>query len=411
MTHHMPSDRSAIAETDYCAAQTYASSRLPVSEASTLIPDAYRDDRFYRTEIERLWSRSWVCVGYECQVKNAGDVLTAEVAGQSLLVVRDKQDRLHAFHNVCRHRGAKLVDEKTTRCSVIRCPYHSWGYGLDGTLLGAPYFQGLDVPPGAAEQFRMRAEEAGKFCKKDYGLLSVPIDCWGGMLFVNLDGGAGPLSRWIGDLADRYARYPFDQLQLVRRKAYSIKANWKLVAENFMEYYHLPWVHPELCNISGFKNHHRCQGPGMYTGMCTSPLSVDPDTVKLDLPTFSGLNDTEAQSAYFILLFPNVAIWLFPNHMLTLLYQPTGARSTLEHMDMLVIPSQLDDTKLDHVFEFWDMVNQQDIEIVERVQEGLLSTAYPGGRMCYDFEEPVHRFQNMVIDRMVGIDRIPPGDD
>ena len=149
----------------------------------------------------------------------------------------------------------------------------------------------------------------------------------------------------------------------------------------------------------------------MYTGMCTSPLSVDPDTVKLDLPTFSGLNDTEAQSAYFILLFPNVAIWLFPNHMLTLLYQPTGARSTLEHMDMLVIPSQLDDTKLDHVFEFWDMVNQQDIEIVERVQEGLLSTAYPGGRMCYDFEEPVHRFQNMVIDRMVGIDRIPPGDD
>src|SRR5438105_10799140 len=86
-------------------------------------------------------------------------------------------------------------------------------------------------------------------------------------------------------------------------------ANWKLVAENFMEYYHLPWVHPELCNVSGFNDHYRVQGPGLYTGMCTFPLSRDDTTVKLELPTMPGLNRSEAQTAYWFLVFPNVALF------------------------------------------------------------------------------------------------------
>jgi choline monooxygenase len=403
-----------MTQIDYTDPRTYAATRLPVYEATTLIPASYHCPRFFEFERQQLWSKGWACVGYECQVNNPGDILNTKLAGHSIIVTRDKQHQLNAFHNVCRHRAAELVTSETAHCSVIRCPYHSWGYALDGRLLGAPYFQGHDIPAAVAEMFRHYPEEEGKFCKEDYGLLPVQVGVWGGMIFCNLSENTMPLAKWLGDLPERYRRHPLNELELVRRRKYQINANWKLVAENFMEYYHLPSVHPELCNISGVKDHYRYQGPGMYTGMCTSPLSDSPDTVRLDLPNFPGLDATEAVSIFFPLIFPNIALWIFPNHMVTLLYQPIDATTTLETMDILIHPSAKSifdvDARLDRITDFWDMVNKQDISIVESVQKGLCNPAYPGGRMCYQFEEPVHRFQNMVIDRLLGIERVPAGD-
>jgi len=153
----------------------------------------------------------------------------------------------------------------------------------------------------------------------------------------------------------------------------------------------------------------------MYTGMGTMPLTNDPKTVSFDLPEIPGLNDTESQSAYFVLLFPNIALWMFPHHLLTLLYRPVSAGVTLEHLDMLVHPSAQSianfDEIVDRILKFWVFVNDQDIRLVENVQRGLSSQAYPGGRLCYHFEEPVHRFQNMVADLMTGELHIPPGDE
>jgi choline monooxygenase len=153
----------------------------------------------------------------------------------------------------------------------------------------------------------------------------------------------------------------------------------------------------------------------MYTGMYTFPLTYDPDTVRFDLPGMQGLSPTEAQSGYWILIFPNLALFLLPNHLFTLLYQPDGPGHTLESADMLVHPDGLAvpdaASKIDAIMDFWGMVNLQDVGGVERVQQGLRSRAYPGGRMCFRFEEPVHRFQNMVIDLMTGQERTPPGDE
>jgi choline monooxygenase len=153
----------------------------------------------------------------------------------------------------------------------------------------------------------------------------------------------------------------------------------------------------------------------MYTGMCTSPLSRDPDTVRFELPTMPGLNAVESQTAFWILMFPNVALFLLPNHLFTLLLQPDGPGRTLESADMLVHPSALAapdaEKHIDQILDFWGMVNGQDVAAVERVQRGLQARAYPGGRMCYHFEEPIHRFQSMVIDLMTGAWRAPPGDE
>ena len=146
-----------------------------------------------------------------------------------------------------------------------------------------------------------------------------------------------------------------------------------------------------------------------------SPLSSDPSVVTFDLPVMPGLNPREAQSAYWILLFPNLALFLLPNHLFTLLFFPDGPGRTNESADLLVHPSALDvpdsAAKQDAILSFWGMVNQQDIAAVEGVQKGIQAKAYPGGRMCYRFEEPIHRFQNMVIDRMTSTDRIPAGDE
>lgn len=401
----------ALSPEDYTREKTYKMTRLPVALASTIIPDAYRSQAFFEAEQQRVWAGGWVCVGYTSQVAEAGQTLVTEVAGQSFFITRDKAGTLRAFHNVCRHRGSQLLCQDGKH-EVIRCPYHGWGYGLDGTLLGTPYFKGLDVPPEQQAIFDM--SEAKKFRKEDFPLLPVTVDRWGCFVFLNLSPNPTPLLEWLGDLPQRLARYPLHELKMVRRRTLTIQSNWKLIAENFMEYYHLPWVHPELCNVSGFNDHYRVQGPGMYTGMCTYPISRDEETVRFDLPNMPGLNKPESRTAYWFLVFPNIALFLLPNHLFMLLFRPDGPSRATEFADLLVHPNLLggaeSDKKVDDVFKFWDMVNNQDIWAVENVQRGVQSRAYPGGRMCYRFEEPVHRYQNMVIDRMVGLHRIPAGD-
>jgi choline monooxygenase len=193
-----------------------------------------------------------------------------------------------------------------------------------------------------------------------------------------------------------------------------VKANWKLIAENFMEYYHLPTIHPELVRVSKVNLHYRYQGNGMYMGFCTSPLTDDPQSPFELIPPMPGLNEKEAKSAMWIHIFPNISLFLLPNHLFTLLLNPRGTGETLEFTDLLAHPSVRETEKheeyLQDIFTYWDRVNRQDFEAVQRVQLGITSRAYPGGRMCERFEEPLHRFQNMIIDRMVSKDRIPEGD-
>lgn len=398
---------------DYTSEATYAQTRLPVDWAATLIADAYRSPAFYAIEQQRVFAGSWLAVGCAADVARPGDVLVASVAGQSILITRNRQGQLRAFYNVCRHRGAQLIDAPC-HVSRIRCPYHSWGYDLDGNCVGTPLFEGLGIPPEQQAIFDMRDVKA--FDRADYGLFPVRVASWGGMLFVNLDGQAMPLVAWLGDLPTRLGGYALEEWTVQRRQPYHFKANWKLVAENYMEYYHLPWVHPELIQVSRMEDHYRYQGPGMYTGMTTSPVS--PNTERggwLALPPKRGLSAADAISGRFVWLFPNLALSILPNHVFVMLLTPDGPLATheqtflLSHPDSLAAPGA--QAELDSLLEFWDLVNRQDIAVVERVQAGLANTVYTGGRMCYKFEEPLHRFQNMLIDRMVGVvDRVPGGD-
>ncbi len=396
---------------DYTHEDTYRHTREHVSLARTLVPDAYRSQEFFKIEQDKVFSKSWVCVGYTDQVREQGCAFTTQVAGQPIFVIRDKKNTIRAFYNVCRHRGSQLI-EKAGQYNTLRCPYHSWVYDTCGDLLVTPLFKGHDLEEREAEFYTEHSQKL--FCKDDYGLLAVRVWIWGCFIFVNLDGQACSLMDWLGDLPQRLARYPLEEMRLSKRVPYSVKANWKLIAENFIEYYHLPTIHPELVKVSKVNLHYRYQGAGMYMGFCTSPLTKD-STSPLDrLAPMPGLNATEGESAMWIHIFPNISLFLLPNHLFTLLLNPQAPDGTLEYADLLVHPesSQIPDcqSQIDGIFQYWDRVNRQDFEAVQRVQLGIATQAYPGGRMCERFEEPIHRFQNMLIDRMVGKNRIPQGD-
>ncbi|GAA4779659.1 aromatic ring-hydroxylating dioxygenase subunit alpha [Actinomycetospora chlora] len=400
----------------FTAESTYAPTRLPVELASTLLPDAYTSPEFFALERERLFATSWVAVGIAGDVARPGACVVVEVAGRSVFVTRNRHGELRAFHNLCRHRATKLLDNDAREVGTrgrIRCPYHSWTYDTDGTCLGTPLFEGSDVPAGQEPIFDTSV--ATGFDRADYGLLDVAVDTWGPFLFVNLSRDPSPLAEQLGDLPARFADHRLDEWVTQRSTTYDVAANHKLVGENFMEYYHLPWVHPELARVSKFSDHYRWQGPGMYTGMCTTPVSRNTDAGGWDgLAPLSTLGPADADAGRFVWLFPATALVVLPNHAFVLFNRPVAPNRTVETAVLLAHPESLAgpdaEDGVEQLAKFWDLVNTQDLEIVERVQEGLENPAYRGGRMCFRFEEPLHRFQNMVIDKMLGIDRVPGGD-
>ena len=402
----------------FTRAETYAATRLPVELASTLIPDAYVSEEFHALERERVFARSWVPVCVTDEVAEPGAFAVVEVAGRSLIVCRDRAGELRAHHNVCRHRGTRLVEEASGRVErFFQCPYHAWAYGLDGACLGTPLFTPeAGIPVDQRDAFDMSGVRA--FDRADYALHPARVESWGCLVFVCLDPSAPGLEEELGDLPARLAGHRLAEHRLLRRVEYEIRANWKLVAENFMEYYHLPWVHPGLVKVSPLKAHHRWQGTGMYVGFCTSPIAANTDDGGWHgLPALSTLSEEDASAARFAWVWPNMAVNALPNHTFLMLARPVAPGFTAETTYLLAHAESLEragdalGAEVEALLAFWDEVNREDIGIVERVQAGLLDPAYTGGRMCYRFEESVHRFQNMVADRILGIHRIPEGDD
>lgn len=381
----------------------WAGTRAPLAAATGLDPRAYTDERFFEAERERLFGRAWVTVGLADEVAETGRVLVRSIGERSILITRDDDGVLRAFLNACRHRGTELVAGDCQVADTIRCPYHRWAYRLDGSLRAAPRFD--EVP-------RQRFDPA------DHGLIPVRVASWGPLVLACLDPDTPPLDTWLGDLAQRMAGYGLDSWRLHEQRTLEIRANWKLISENYQEYYHLPWVHPELARVSRVRDHYRYQGPGMYCGQTTTPVSGDDRDDWLVLPPAPGLDESDAVSGRFVALFPNVLVSVLPNHAFVMRLEPVAPDLTREHCAFLLPPSTppLDDGAMAPTRTFWFAVNDEDIDIVERGQRGLASMAgTPPGPLAPRFEEPLRRFQNMVADHLT-LDTltalpVPAGDD
>ena len=382
--------------TEWTAEAAWAGSRGPVEQAHGLPAACYSDPHFFELERARIFGTSWVGVALTADVVEPGTVLVRRVADQSILITRNTEGELRAFHNSCRHRGTELAEHDCQIAKMIRCPYHRWGYDLDGALVATPLFA-----------------EAGidDFDAADYGLHPVRVAEWAGLCFVCLDPDTVPLASWLGDLPERMAGYGLDAWQPRDRVEVDVAANWKLVSENFQEHYHLGWVHPELAKVSRVADHYRYQGPGMYCGQCTTPVSSDDRDDWTAMPPAPGLSRSDADSGRFVAIFPNVLLAVLPNHAFVMLLDPVAPGLTRETCTW-TLPPKTDAT--DEAFAknraFWLDINNEDIDIVTKAQRGMDHGGFSPGRLSPRFEEPLHRFHNMVADRFVGHARIPPGD-
>jgi choline monooxygenase len=218
-----------------CPADDAARAALarPLEQAEGL-PGYYYGAGFYEVEQRLLFPRGWAAVAVGMQIPNPGDILPIELAGWPLILVRQADGEVAAFHNICRHRALLLVSEPCRGEKSIRCPWHAWRYGLDGRLLATPEIGGA------------REGNAAGFDKAELALKPVRVGRWLDYIFVNIDGSAPPFEAYILPLARLLGNYRFDALAHMYSFDDVYKGNWKIVTESGIEDYHLPFGHPQL---------------------------------------------------------------------------------------------------------------------------------------------------------------------
>ena len=366
------------------SAAALQSVRRPLHRARTLPGPLFSDPAVYDLEVERLFRRSWQCIGREDEVPMPGSFRTVEVGGSGVLVVRDGSGTLRAFHNVCRHRGTRLVEPAQGRdLKRLVCPYHAWTYGLDGRLVGTPHM-------GDAEEFE----------RTDYGLHPVKLATWRGFVFVNLDPRAGPLEKTLGGLTDRAAPYPLERLRRAHRVTYEIAANWKLIVQNANECYHCPGVHPQLVKLTPYRSGEEDlrRGPvfggwmDFVDGAKTATMSGTTTRA-----TFPGLSKDDLGRVYYYVLYPGNFLSFFPDYVTFDWFIPLGPDRTRLVFELYVDGAETDPAT--DAMEFWETTNRQDWHIVEMAHLGSKTVAYDQGRYSSE-EEVVHMVDEYYLERM-----------
>ncbi len=338
----------------------------------------YVDESSWLVEREQVLMRSWTCVGRLDELgltaKGKTQLLSNRVAvvnllGESVLVSVTTEGTLHAHYNVCRHRGTQLIpmdDDGTAPApcalKVIRCPYHSWSYHLDGRLRSAPLSGDLDP--------------------ELFSLHPLGVDTWGGFLWLHpTPAEAGSLTDSLGLAPGRTARYPLQDLVVGYRAAYDVKANWKVIAENYNECYHCGPVHPELSTLvpafaSGGMDLDWDAGIPHRDGAWTFTMSGTTDRAP-----FAGLDEDEQVRHKGELIYPNLLLSLAAEHVAAFVLQPQAIDRTRIVCELLFARDEVERANFDpsDAAELWEITNRQDWRICELVQRGMSSRAYDQG--------------------------------
>ncbi len=357
----------------------------------TLPREAYLAPASFEREREAIFLREWVCALRESELTRPGAHRVLELLGESVIVARTRAGELHAFFNVCPHRGARLCGEGRELLGpsgvlpngTLRCPYHAWTFALDGRLLSAPHF--AEVPDGI-------------------GLPPVGIATWGGFVFLHLTPGAvrQGLAEQLGPGRERLARYPLGELRSARRLVYDVAANWKVLAENYNECYHCGPVHPELCDVvPAFRTKGGAgldweRGVPHREGATTFTFSGTTSRAP-----FPGLTEDEHVRHKGELFYPNLFLSLSADHVAAFMLEPHAHDRTRVVCDFLFHPEEIARPGFDpeDAVAFWDLVNRQDWLICEEVQRGMRSRAWRHGYYA-PMEDPSLDVRRYVEERV-----------
>ena len=360
--------------------------RDPMPQHARTLPAAYYvERRCFDVEMERLFARTWLCAGRTEQIANPGQFFLRDVLGEPVIVTSNAAGRVRAFYNVCRHRGTRLCTAADGQFSgAIQCPYHAWTYDLDGRLIGAPHM-----------------DEVSHFRREDYPLHAVAADVWDGHVFINLDAQAAPLAAQLADLPGKFQAWGMAGLRLGRRIVYDVKANWKLIVQNYNECLHCPNLHPALNRLSHYLSgeneplHANYMGGRMDLRPGVETMSTDGLCRRAVLP---GLTAEDARRVYYYAIFPNMLLSLHPDYMMVHTLWPIAPDRTINVCEWHFQPSELARPGFDasDCVEFWDMTNKQDWHVCELSQAGIGSRAYTPGPYS-NREDLLFAFDQMIV--------------
>ena len=342
------------------------------ADARTLPAEAYVSEAVLAWERRHIFAGTWTCLGRSELVPDPKCQRGLRLGNQGIVLTRDEDGVVHAFFNSCRHRGHELLrDGECQKRGSIACPYHSWAYRLDGTLRTATRFS--DVPG---------------FDVDDFPLTSVPVCEWNGWIFANLSATAPELDVWLGNLDEYLENWAMDGLTVEARHEYVVEANWKLIVENYLECYHCPTIHPELCRVSPPESAEALDHTGVWIG---GPMELrdHAQTMSLDGQSagtvIAGLNESQRRQVFYFAVFPNLLISPHPDYVMTHRLDPISPTETRVECAWLFPFEAVQASEFDpsYASDFWDLTNGQDFRACESVQRGISSAGFVPGPFDY----------------------------
>lgn len=345
----------------------------------------YIDPAMVGIERESIFARSWQFICHAEKLREPGSYVTATIAGKPIVAVRDREGKLRAFYNVCRHRAHELLKGEGT-AKLITCPYHAWTYHLDGRLRTA-----------------RGAERQAGFDTEEMCLAEVGVEEFCSLVFINLEPDARPLAEQSGDLGSEIMRYAPDlaKLTFAHRLTYTIEANWKAVVDNFLECYHCPVAHKDFCSLVEMDTY-KVTTHGIYSSHMAKAGRAANSAYAVEGATVTD------HAVWF--LWPNMALMRYPGrgNFMVWKFMPAGPERTYEEFDFFFETATPNEAEVAAIKYIDEVLQVEDIGLVESVQRGMRTPAFPAGRYVIDpdgsgmSEHAVHHFHGLVLDALGG---------
>ena len=368
----------------------------PIEKAHGLPNECYLNNDYLEFEKEKIFKNNWTMIGVASSVPNPGDAKPFNLLGIPILIVRNKENEVKVFHNVCSHRGFKLVDQECKLKNVIRCPYHSWSYDFNGKLTVTPHIGGLGK------------HEVEGFDKNNSNLKEIKSNIWMDLIFININSNAKPFEDFIKPLEDRWSKFISKKDQkLIRHSTdngyfnMTVNSNWKFAIENYCESYHLPWIHPELNKVSNISDHYHIEDENLnFSGQGSNKYSQQFDG-NIKFKCFPNWPTELSEKSEYVSLYPNVMLGIHIDHFYAFWLEPISNNQTKEHFELYYVGDESassDEFKdiREKNFAFWQEVMNEDVTAIEGMQNGRNSPAYNGGNFSPVMDTPTLMFHKWV---------------
>ena len=372
----------------------------PIEKAHGLPNECYLNNDYLEFEKEKIFKNNWMMIGVASSVPNPGDAKPFNLLGIPILIVRNKENEVKVFHNVCSHRGFKLVDQECKLKNVIRCPYHSWSYDFNGKLTVTPHIGGLGK------------HEVEGFDKNNSNLKEIKSNIWMDLIFININSNAKPFEDFIKPLEDRWSKFISKKDQkLIRHSTdngyfnMTVNSNWKFAIENYCESYHLPWIHPELNKVSNISDHYHIEDENLnFSGQGSNKYSQQFDG-NIKFKCFPNWPTELSEKSEYVSLYPNVMLGIHIDHFYAFWLEPISNNQTKEHFELYYVGDESassDEFKdiREKNFAFWQEVMNEDVTAIEGMQNGRNSPAYNGGNFSPVMDTPTLMFHKWVATNL-----------